>query len=282
MEERQFGDAGARLVLEEVYLAGPEVSFFGHVRRRSRDPASLGAGSQAHLRRRSTDPNTGGMGRVLVRARSWTRRCRRWSMREIVDPVLAGPCGRGHQYRGIPLRGAHDDVRRAARCIEFNVRFGDPEASGRSFRRSSGALAPHLLAAAAGRARRPRRIASAVTQAGGSRARLRGRLPGPSTGPADRPVSMRLTRLEHVTVFHSGHGRPGWPRRDRWRPRAHGGRAAATRSRQRSPARTKACRGIDSRACSTRRHRREARSRSAANSQPKAKTLQPQGAIIEQ
>ena len=88
MEERQFGDAGARVVLEEC-LTGPEVSFF-----------ALCDGTRAvaaRRRRRITSassttiegPNTGGMGAFapspLVDDAMQAR-----IMREIVDPVLRG------------------------------------------------------------------------------------------------------------------------------------------------------------------------------------------------
>ena len=50
MTDLQFGQAGARVVLEEC-LSGPEVSFFAVCDGRSGDTARLGAGSQARVRR---------------------------------------------------------------------------------------------------------------------------------------------------------------------------------------------------------------------------------------
>jgi phosphoribosylamine--glycine ligase len=49
MVDRQFGDAGARVVIEEC-LTGPEVSLFLSERWPDRDPAWQRSGSQAHLR----------------------------------------------------------------------------------------------------------------------------------------------------------------------------------------------------------------------------------------
>src|SRR5689334_1912880 len=60
MDERQFGDAGARLVIEEC-LSGPEVSFFALCDGRRALPI---ASAQDHKRIFDDDkgPNTGGMG----------------------------------------------------------------------------------------------------------------------------------------------------------------------------------------------------------------------------
>ena len=51
MVDKSFGDAGSRVVLEEL-LTGPEVSFFVVANGEQLRPAALRAGSQAHLRRR--------------------------------------------------------------------------------------------------------------------------------------------------------------------------------------------------------------------------------------
>ena len=45
---RKFGTAGQRIVIED-FLPGEEASFFATLRRRDRDPAGRGAGSQARL-----------------------------------------------------------------------------------------------------------------------------------------------------------------------------------------------------------------------------------------
>ena len=83
MEERQFGDAGDRLVLEEC-LNGPEVSFFAICDGRRAIP--LGS-AQDHKRIFDGDegPNTGGMGAFapspLVDAALSARSCARSSIR---------------------------------------------------------------------------------------------------------------------------------------------------------------------------------------------------------
>ena len=70
-------------------------------------------------------------------------------MREIVDPVLRGLAAEGREYRGFLYAGLMLTCD-GPKVIEFNVRFGDPEAQV-VIPAIDGALAPHLAAAAAGR-----------------------------------------------------------------------------------------------------------------------------------
>jgi phosphoribosylamine---glycine ligase len=145
MEARRFGDAGARLVLEEC-LSGPEVSFFALCDGRRAVP--LGS-AQDHKRIFDGDlgPNTGGMGAFapspLVDAALQDQ-----IMREIVDPVLRGMRSEGHEYRGFLYAGLMLTCS-GPRVIEFNVRLGDPEAQV-LIPLFDGDLAPALLAAADG------------------------------------------------------------------------------------------------------------------------------------
>ena len=124
MVDRQFGGAGSRLVIEEC-LTGPEVSFFVLADGERADRARHGAGSQAHLRRRR-GPEHRRHGRV--RAESAGRRgadARRHA--RIVAPVIEGFRADGDPYRGflyVSLMLTAD----GPKVIEFNVRFGDPEA----------------------------------------------------------------------------------------------------------------------------------------------------------
>ena len=146
MEEYRFGDAGARVVLEEC-LTGPEVSFFALCDGRRAQP--LGS-AQDHKRIYDDDrgPNTGGMGAFapspLVDAAMQER-----IMREIVGPVLAGMEREGTAYRGFLYAGLMLTCD-GPRVVEFNVRFGDPEAQV-VVPLVEGDFAPYLSAAAAGR-----------------------------------------------------------------------------------------------------------------------------------
>jgi phosphoribosylamine--glycine ligase len=124
MGEKRYGEAGSKLVLEEC-LTGPELSFFvlsdGH--------RAIPIGSaQDHKRAFDGDsgPNTGGMG-----AFSPSPLCdsvvQERVMREIVRPVLDGMREEGHPYSGFLYCGLMMTAD-GPRVIEFNVRFGDPEA----------------------------------------------------------------------------------------------------------------------------------------------------------
>src|SRR5437763_17099129 len=124
MTEQRFGAAGDRMVIEE-HLTGPEVSFF--VVSDGTRAVPIGT-AQDHKRIFDDDrgPNTGGMGAFapspLIDAALEAR-----IMREIVDPVIAGMAGEGHPFRGFLFVGLMLTPD-GPKVIEFNVRFGDPEA----------------------------------------------------------------------------------------------------------------------------------------------------------
>jgi len=124
MVDRRFGDAGDRVVLEE-FLVGQEASYF--VLADGRQFVTLGS-AQDHKRIFDDDkgPNTGGMGAFspspLVTADVDRRVCD-----EIVRPVLAGMEREGSPYRGFLYVGLMLTAD-GPKVVEFNVRFGDPEA----------------------------------------------------------------------------------------------------------------------------------------------------------
>jgi phosphoribosylamine---glycine ligase len=124
MVERRFGEAGDRIVLEE-FLVGQEASFF--VLADGTNFVQLGS-AQDHKRIFDDDlgPNTGGMGAFAPSPLITEEMSRRVSD-EIVSPVLAGMEQEGYPYRGFLYVGLMltDD---GPKVIEFNVRFGDPEA----------------------------------------------------------------------------------------------------------------------------------------------------------
>src|SRR5258705_2117400 len=94
MEDRQFGDAGARIVLEEC-LDGPEVSFFAICDGR-RAAALMSA--QDHKRAFDGDegPNTGGMG-AFTPSPLADQAMQAGIMPATIDPVGAGPAPRGYR-----------------------------------------------------------------------------------------------------------------------------------------------------------------------------------------
>ncbi len=197
MEQRQFGTAGDRLVLEEC-LTGPEVSFFAISDGRRAIPTGT---AQDHKRIFDGDqgPNTGGMGAFapspLVDAALSAR-----IMRDIVDPVIAGMRSDGHEYRGFLYVGLMLTCD-GPKVIEFNVRFGDPEAQV-VLPSLAGELAPVLMSAARGELTvegvdvRPEKYVGVVLASRGY----------PQSGPAGLPIAgvERADGREGVVVFHAG------------------------------------------------------------------------------
>jgi phosphoribosylamine--glycine ligase len=124
MVERAFGDAGARVVLEER-LHGPEVSFFVIADGEHAVPL---AAAQDHKRIFDGDqgPNTGGMG-AFAPSPLVDDELQRAILQTIVGPVLNGLIVEGSPFRGLLYCGLML-TREGPKVIEFNVRFGDPEA----------------------------------------------------------------------------------------------------------------------------------------------------------
>jgi phosphoribosylamine--glycine ligase len=145
MEERQFGDAGARVVIEEC-LTGSEVSFFALCD--GQRAISL-ASAQDHKRVFDDDrgPNTGGMG-AFAPSPLVDDAMTAQIVRNVVEPVLAGFRAEGQDYRGFLYAGLML-TSDGPKVIEFNVRFGDPEAQV-VIPMIAGELAPVLAAAADG------------------------------------------------------------------------------------------------------------------------------------
>jgi phosphoribosylamine---glycine ligase len=124
MVDRRFGAAGARVVIEEC-LTGPEVSLF--VLCDGARALPLGT-AQDHKRVFDGDrgPNTGGMG-AFAPSPLLTPALGEDVRRRVVQPVLEGMREAGDPYRGflyVSLMLTPD----GPQVIEFNVRFGDPEA----------------------------------------------------------------------------------------------------------------------------------------------------------
>jgi phosphoribosylamine--glycine ligase len=197
MEERRFGDAGSSVVMEEC-LTGPEVSFFALSDGVTVQP--LGS-AQDHKRAYDDDegPNTGGMGAfapsALVDEAMQSR-----IMREIVEPAIEGMRREGHPYRGFLYAGLMLTCA-GPKVIEFNVRFGDPEAQV-VLPGIADALAPRLIAAAAG-ALDPEPVRFTDEKHVGVVIASQGY---PASGPTGLPIAGldRAGELDDVVVFHSG------------------------------------------------------------------------------
>lgn len=140
-----FGAAGAEVVVEE-FLNGEEASFFALV---DGDTALPLATAQDHKRVHDGDtgPNTGGMG-AYSPAPIMTEALTKRVMDEIILPTVAAMKARGMPFKGVLYAGLMIE-NGAPKLIEYNVRFGDPEAQVLVMRLKSDLL-PALLATAQG------------------------------------------------------------------------------------------------------------------------------------
>jgi phosphoribosylamine--glycine ligase len=145
--ERRFGASSARIVVED-FLVGEEASFFALCD--GRDFVALES-AQDHKRLQDGDlgPNTGGMG-AYSPAPVVTPSVRAKIVQRIVQPVLKGLAEEGRPFCGFLFVGLMIDPQGEPRIVEFNARFGDPEAQV-ILPRLKTDLLPLLLAAADGR-----------------------------------------------------------------------------------------------------------------------------------
>ena len=120
-----FGEAGHKVVIEE-FLQGEEASFICLCDGATAIPF---ASSQDHKARDDGDkgPNTGGMG-AYSPAPVVTAEVHENVMRQVIEPTLAGMAKDGMPYVGFLYAGLMIDVEGQPKVIEFNCRFGDPEA----------------------------------------------------------------------------------------------------------------------------------------------------------
>ncbi|MFN3972557.1 MAG: phosphoribosylamine--glycine ligase [Gemmobacter sp.] len=142
----QFGAAGASVVIED-FMPGEEASFFVLCDGEAALP--LGT-AQDHKRAfdGDTGPNTGGMG-AYSPAPVLTDALQDQAMAQIIRPVLAEMARRGTPYQGILYAGLMI-AEGQARLVEFNARFGDPEAQVLMMRLGAQAM-DLMLACAEGR-----------------------------------------------------------------------------------------------------------------------------------
>ena len=132
-----FGDAGKQVVIEE-FLEGEEASFICLCDGRTAIPF---ASSQDHKTRDEGDlgPNTGGMG-AYSPAPVVDQRVHERVMEQIIKPTLKGMIEEGSPYVGFLYAGLMIDKSGQPKVIEFNCRFGDPEAQPIMYRLQSDLL----------------------------------------------------------------------------------------------------------------------------------------------
>lgn len=121
----RFGEAGHRVVVED-FLQGEEASFIAMVDGEHILPMAT---SQDHKARDNGDlgPNTGGMGAYspapVVNDQIYTR-----IMDQVIEPTVKGMAADGNPYTGFLYAGLMISAGGEVNVVEFNCRFGDPEA----------------------------------------------------------------------------------------------------------------------------------------------------------
>ena len=123
MNQRRFGDAGRRIVIEEL-LRGTECSLHALV---DGNNYLLLESARDHKRALDGDqgPNTGGMG-AFSPANNWNSKLQARFEAEIMRPLLHGLLQEGINFRGLLYPGLMI-TSQGPRVLEFNCRFGDPE-----------------------------------------------------------------------------------------------------------------------------------------------------------
>lgn len=123
MEERVLGEAGARIVVEEV-LTGEEASLMAFT-----DGANVLLMPPVQDYKRALDndrgANTGGMGSICP-LRIVTPELHQQAMEQIIHPAVRATRDAGIPFRGVLYAGTMV-TQSGIKTLEFNVRFGDPE-----------------------------------------------------------------------------------------------------------------------------------------------------------
>ncbi len=146
-----FGTAGMEVVVEEC-LVGEELSVLGIT---DGERVALLPASQDHKRLAEGDqgPNTGGMGAYTPVSLADDTMLRR-VLREVFEPVLRYLGAAGAPYRGVLYAGLMVEDDGTPRVLEFNCRFGDPEAQV-VLPSCDASLVEHMWSIATGEAWRP-------------------------------------------------------------------------------------------------------------------------------
>ena len=124
MEDKQFGDSGNQIVIEE-FLTGPEVSVLAFTDGKCVKPM---VSSKDHKRAYDNDEglNTGGMGTISPNP-YYTDALAKECMRTIFEPTIEAMVKEGRPFKGCLYFGLMMTPK-GPKVIEYNARFGDPEA----------------------------------------------------------------------------------------------------------------------------------------------------------
>ena len=124
MDHRLFGNAGETIVIEEM-LSGPEVSVFAFCDG-ERVSSPIAACDYKQIGDGDVGPNTGGMG-SFTPPNFWTESLAKEIMDGVMRPTIEIMASQGNPYQGILYAGIML-TDKGPKVLEFNCRFGDPEA----------------------------------------------------------------------------------------------------------------------------------------------------------
>lgn len=124
MLDKQFGSAGNRLVIEE-FMTGREVSVLSYVDGKT---IKTMTSAQDHKRAKDGDTglNTGGMG-TFSPSPFYTEEVDEFCKKYIYQPTVDAMAAEGREFKGIIFFGLML-TEKGPRVLEYNARFGDPEA----------------------------------------------------------------------------------------------------------------------------------------------------------
>ena len=124
MEEKKFGSAGDRMVIEE-FMTGREVSVLAFCDGKT---IKCMTSAQDHKRAQDGDQglNTGGMG-TFSPSPFYTKEVEEFCEKYIYQPTMDAMAAEGRPFVGVLFTGLMI-TKDGPKVLEFNARFGDPEA----------------------------------------------------------------------------------------------------------------------------------------------------------
>lgn len=124
MEDKKFGSAGNTMVIEE-FMTGREVSVLSFVDGKTIKPMTS---AQDHKRAKDGDQglNTGGMG-TFSPSPFYTKEVDEFCKKYIYQPTVDAMAAEGRPFTGIIFFGLML-TEEGPKVLEYNARFGDPEA----------------------------------------------------------------------------------------------------------------------------------------------------------
>ena len=122
--DRQFGEAGARIVIEE-FVEGQELTMMAFADGRTVVPM-VAAQDHKRIGEGDTGPNTGGMG-AYTPTPLINDHLRLRILRDVLYPAVEGLSRMGSPFYGVLYAGLMISPDGNPYVLEFNARFGDPE-----------------------------------------------------------------------------------------------------------------------------------------------------------